>query len=300
MKNDIFKEIRTLLFEHDYVTIPNFGAFIAHYHSADFSSETSLFVPPKRNISFNTLLKQDDGLLASKVSRTFHIQMEEAKRKVEDFVVNLKSELSQHGQVKFPEIGIFTLSAENNIVFQPNHSQNYFSESFGFESFYSIDKIKFQTSIASVESQSAFFNENSMEHFDIPTFTPAKRTPIYIKALYALPIALLGAGLAFVLWVNPAREKVALSSVNPIDQITSFQNNVAKPFEVQRLVIGIFREEANAKKIYNHLVLNGFDPFVETSKDGTKVFLKVTEDTQNETSEKLQQFIGQRGVLESK
>ena len=62
----IFKDISHLLHSNDCVILPDFGAFILKSKSAYI--ENNEFFPPSKYVSFNSMLKDNDGLLAKFIS----------------------------------------------------------------------------------------------------------------------------------------------------------------------------------------------------------------------------------------
>ena len=67
----IEKHISALLYRYQCVIVPGFGAFLTETSSARFNELTGTYSPPKKMISFNSQLKNNDGLL------TNHIALEE-------------------------------------------------------------------------------------------------------------------------------------------------------------------------------------------------------------------------------
>jgi nucleoid DNA-binding protein len=99
--------IRTLLYEHDYVTVPNFGAFIANYLPSSFNEISGSLMPPQKRIAFNGVLKQDDGLLATHIARRESVTIDEAKRKIQSFVTDIKDSLANKKIFSFDKVGDF-------------------------------------------------------------------------------------------------------------------------------------------------------------------------------------------------
>ena len=132
----IADHIRALLFEHDYVTVPNFGAFIANYMPSNFNEISGSLMPPQKRVAFNEILKQDDGLLATHISRRESVTIDEAKRRIQRFVMDIKDSLATQKSFSFDKIGNFSLNEDNNLVFDPDRRNNFFSESFGFDSLF--------------------------------------------------------------------------------------------------------------------------------------------------------------------
>jgi hypothetical protein len=63
------KAITNLLYDHDCVTIPGFGSFIINESSAKYIDKENKFYPPGKYVSFNPIVKSNDGLLANYISR---------------------------------------------------------------------------------------------------------------------------------------------------------------------------------------------------------------------------------------
>ena len=61
--------ISQLLYRYQCVTVPGFGAFLTEIQSAQWVESANSFYPPKKLISFNTNIKNNDGLLANHIAR---------------------------------------------------------------------------------------------------------------------------------------------------------------------------------------------------------------------------------------
>lgn len=208
--------IRTLLFEHDYVTIPNFGAFIANYMPSSFNEISGSLMPPQKRVAFNEILKQDDGLLATHISRRESLTIDEAKRKIQGFVTDIKDSLATEKTFNFDKIGSFSLNEENNLVFDPDRRNNFYSESFGFDSLFprQIAKEKYTyTQTFEQDDDELLVHPNSYS-------STHRRTRGWTYALYSLPILLLSSGLFIVLFSSPkSTNSPAKASFNPLDYI---------------------------------------------------------------------------------
>ncbi len=128
----ISKHIIELLYTHDCVIIPGFGAFLTKSISASHNND--IFSPPKKTLRFNGMLKENDGLLANEISSKEKISYNDAVKKIKKEVKVLLSSLD-NGEVDIDSIGAFKLNAEKKIQFQPNQDANFDSTSFGLESF---------------------------------------------------------------------------------------------------------------------------------------------------------------------
>ena len=128
----ISKHINELLYNHNCVIVPGFGAFLTKNIAA--SRNNDVFSPPKKTIAFNGMLKENDGLLANKISATDGISYKAALKKIKKDIKTLASSLNV-GEVEIDNIGILRLNDEKKIQFQPNQNVNFDSRSYGLESF---------------------------------------------------------------------------------------------------------------------------------------------------------------------
>lgn len=125
------EHIKNLLFEQDCVVIPDFGGFIANFHSAALHANGSI-LPPRRRLAFNEVLKFDDGLLSSYVAAVENRSREEALQRIRLFAEHLKTELRRKNQYRFEDLGSFSLNREGKLVFEPDDRLNFHAESYGF------------------------------------------------------------------------------------------------------------------------------------------------------------------------
>ena len=126
----ISKHINELLYNHNCVIVPGFGAFLTKNIAA--SRNNDVFSPPKKTIAFNGMLKENDGLLANKISATDGVSYNAALKKIKKDVKTLVSSLNT-GEVEIKNIGILRLNDEKKIQFQPNQNVNFDSRSYGLK-----------------------------------------------------------------------------------------------------------------------------------------------------------------------
>lgn len=124
-----------LLYRHNCVIVPGFGAFLTQRMPAMMPEGMSLFYPPQKRISFNVQIKENDGLLGNYISKSEGISYEKALAKINHFVSEINQELQTKGRVSLLEIGFFTINFEKNLIFEPLHTTNYLTESFGLTPF---------------------------------------------------------------------------------------------------------------------------------------------------------------------
>lgn len=134
----IEKHISALLYRYQCVMVPGFGAFITETVSARYNETSNTFSPPKKSILFNSLLQQNDGLLANHIALEEHLSFNEALQRIQEQVALWKSALASQEVVYLKNIGELSLNAEQKIQFEPVGSTNYLTSSFGLTSVMSV------------------------------------------------------------------------------------------------------------------------------------------------------------------
>ena len=129
----IFKDVVDLLHNNDCVILPGFGAFVLKSKSASINGHE--FIPPRKDISFNAMLKENDGLLVKHISKTRKTSYKKALSIVEEEIKSFNNRLSKDLIVQIDSIGIIELKDENNLNFNPDLSRNFDISSFGLKSF---------------------------------------------------------------------------------------------------------------------------------------------------------------------
>ena len=89
------KYIHDLLFEHDKVIIPGFGAFVGKPQPAKIHGDGQRLSPPKKEIIFDPVEKHADNLLARHISKSENITQIAAKKAIDDFVNETIKELKK-------------------------------------------------------------------------------------------------------------------------------------------------------------------------------------------------------------
>ena len=129
----LFKDIIELLHNNDCVIVPGFGAFVLKSKAASIRGNE--FIPPAKYVSFNSMLKENDGLLVKYISEIRKTSYKKALIILEEEVNSLNKKLSKDLLVEIPSLGIFELKNENTLYFNPDLSVNYDNSSFGLKSF---------------------------------------------------------------------------------------------------------------------------------------------------------------------
>ena len=257
--------IAQLLYRYQCVTVPGFGAFLTEIQSAQLVESSNSFFPPKKMISFNAYLKNNDGLLANHIAQAEKTSYEYAISAIQYEVFNWKKVLQENGLFAIKNVGNFSLNADKNLIFTPFDQTNYLTHSFGLSAFVSpmVKRELFEQKIEALEEDA------------IITFIPERRkTSAYLKyaAIFVLGLGLTGA-LGYPIYqqqianetilVETAVQKQVQNKIqeatffieNPIPAVTLTVKEVKMSYHI---MAGAFREEKNAEKIFNQLSSQGY------------------------------------------
>lgn len=265
----IDQPISQLLYRYQCVTVPGFGAFLTEIKSAQLIEASNTFYPPKKVISFNVNVKNNDGLLANHIAQTERLSYAEAVEQIEDAVQKWKKELHTSNSVSIKNIGKLSLNTENNIVFEPLESLNYLTDAFGLASFISppVKREVYKKEVEVLEEKTPI------------QFTPEKRgAQPWLK--YAAIFA-VGLGMAGFFGNRWYQKKIATETLlvekavqqkieSKIQQATFFIENPISSVSLTldetsaveamnyHVVAGAFRNEDNAIRATQDLISLGF------------------------------------------
>jgi len=257
--------ISQLLYRYQCVTIPGFGAFLTEIQSAQWHENTNGFYPPKKLISFNSFLKNNDGLLANHIAQSEKSNYETAVASIEIEVAKWKNALQFESKLSLKNIGELSLNAEKKIVFSPCEQPNYLSNSFGLS-------LLIAPSIKREVLQHVF--ETVEENDVIQLITNKNQGRAYLK--YAA-IIVLSLSFTGIMGIKLYQDKVAEDTLivekavqeqvqnkiqeatffieSPMPSVTLTVKEEKMPYHV---VAGSFRLEENAERIYQKLSKEGF------------------------------------------
>ena len=257
--------ISQLLFRYQCVTVPGFGAFLTEFQSAQLDENSHLFYPPKKMVSFNPFIKNNDGLLANHLAQAEKISYEIAVNSIQNEVSHWKTKIQEFGNISLKNVGDFSLNSENNIVFVPIDQINYLTASFGLSSFVSpaVKREVYKVEVEQLEEKAPVI------------FTPEKRRN-YSVLKYAA-VFLLSAGITGTVGYKYYENKIAQETLivetnvqkkvnqkiqeatfyisNPLPTVTLTVPAEKLPYSV---VAGAFRIESNAEEQYQRLLELGF------------------------------------------
>lgn len=88
------KYIQELLLENDAVNIPGLGALVKEYQAAQIDHVQARILPPAQDVSLNTNLPIDDGLLTQRIADAHQLSGLEAEQIIRDYVESIQDGLS--------------------------------------------------------------------------------------------------------------------------------------------------------------------------------------------------------------
>lgn len=127
------KYIHQLLFQHDCVIVPKFGAFISHPTSATINPENFEIIPPQHEVSFNSALTTNDGLLESKYAKDQRLNVEKASELLSEDVEHWKIRLQNGESIVIDQIGVLKNNSDGVIQFESQSSTIFLPYNFGLE-----------------------------------------------------------------------------------------------------------------------------------------------------------------------
>ncbi|MFO7672698.1 MAG: SPOR domain-containing protein [Lutibacter sp.] len=253
--------ISDLLYRYECVIVPNFGGFVTNEISAKVNHFTHTFYPPSNQLTFNSHLQNNDGLLANYIAAAKNISYSEALEFIEKEVAEWKLLINVE-VLELENIGSLKLNKERKLIFEPTNSVNYLTASFGLGSYVSpaIKRVVYKEKIKQLEVSS--------------TKETKRKTPAFIK--YAATAAILFA-LGTVSWneyqkiayknlvaeaeqqqkkVEKTIQEATFVISNPLPAITL---DITKETYNYHIIAGAFRTPENAEKKLQQLLEKGYN-----------------------------------------
>ena len=280
--------IKELLYIHECVTIPSFGAFLTQSTRAFVNYEVGNFEPPKKIIGFNILLKNNDGVLANHLAKKEKISYEKALKKIEKEVIIWKQRLNTQN-LFFPGIGEMKLTYDKKIEFFPSRQINFDSNSYGLKPF-QRNPIK---KIIPVSDNKNLFHMDNQTKDDL-MFTPEEKKSqnplLRYAAIAILTLTLLGTSYYYgdkymteekIEATKIAQKKIKdnvlnatfdLGTISKIELNFDAENNYIQPFaeyNFYSIIAGSFRSMSNAEKKLSTLIEEGYNAeYSKSSPEG--------------------------------
>ena len=260
--------ISDLLYRYQCVTVPSFGAFVAETVPAQVNGSAATFLPPRKIITFNSNIKNNDGLLANHIAANENVSFEKAAAMIAQKVASWNFELDQRNALVFDKIGTINVNGEEkNLVFEPANTTNYLVSSFGLSQFVSPE-VKREVLKQEVEA---------LEEKAPIVFTPERKKNNFAFVKYAAAIAILGTVGLFgykIHYDQQVAEQTLVVQKNVQDKldaqiqqatffietpnVTAVELPVVEEKLPYHLIAGAFRSEENAEKALQMLIDQGF------------------------------------------
>ena len=254
--------INDLLYRYNCVIIPNFGGFVTNRIGATIDKNSQKFYPPAKQVTFNSHLKSNDGLLANYISSSENISFENANNAIALTVNKWREEL-QSKPIQISSVGSLMLNENGQIIFDPNKEINHLAESFGLTSINSKSVIRNNTRVKPLVAIA-----KKEEKKGIPAFINAAAA-----AAILLTLALGGNSIyqknqqkTFLASQEKAVEKkiqsatFVISNPLPTIELNAVKEKaktiaIVKPFHI---VAGAFQFPENAQKKVDQLIEIGY------------------------------------------
>ena len=257
--------ISDLLYRYECVIVPNFGGFVCNTKSAVISPYSKTFYPPHKLITYNSHLKNNDGLLANYIASVDKMPFKSAMNFIKFEVDQWKEELKQNDLV-LENVGKLSLMTNGTIAFEPQMEVNYLTSAFGLSSFVTPE-IKRESYIKQVEKLE--------EKAPLIVSKKEKDGPDYLKyaAILVLGLSLLGFGgnAIYKDYIHKkqigASEEVQKKVEQKIEQATfivsenlpSINLEVSLDKKPYHVIAGAFRYPENAVRKVHQLKAMGYN-----------------------------------------
>lgn len=297
----LIQYIKELLYQQECVTLPGFGSFVTQNHPIGVNHFTGEFTPPSRSISFNRLIQENDGLLASYIAKREKISYAKALTELEQECIQWNKRLNNDALI-LPGIGEFSLNAENKLRFLPHGKINFDPTAVGLTAFQKTP-IKAQIKAASVVppiSNASSKSSPMKDNKESLAFTPEQKEedrPPYLKysVIGVVAVALLGAVYYFGnqyleserlkstalaekrIATNVEKTSFDLGAITAISYETEAKIETVDDNSLQitkgqyySVIAGSFRDQANAERKLAALKEQGYEDsaFATQSPDG--------------------------------
>lgn len=253
--------ISDLLYRYECVIVPKFGGFVTNSKSARIDTANNTLYPPFKQITFNSHLVNNDGLLANYISSVDNISYECAVNYIQ-FEIDAWKDKLKNNELELVGLGTFNLIS-GKLNFEPQQKVNYLTSSFGLSNVVR----------AEIERASSVKTE---DHVPAPKVIPIveKKAPNYLKYAAIFVIGLSAIGFAGKYYQGQMHEKQLVEAQKQQDLIEEKIENatfiISKPLPTLNLevesskksfhvIAGAFRFPENAKRKVNQLVQEGYD-----------------------------------------
>ncbi len=126
------KMVKEAVMDHDSVTLPGMGSFVAELVPATFADRGYTILPPYRRLYFSP--KQgEDRLLAQLYAKSNDVSEADATRILEDFLTEMKEVLKQRKTLILTGLGRLRATRENHFFFVADEDLDIYPSGFGLK-----------------------------------------------------------------------------------------------------------------------------------------------------------------------
>ena len=126
------KMVKEAVMDHDCVTLPGVGSFVAELVPATFADRGYTILPPYRRLYFSPR-QTDDKILAALYARSNNISEADALRILTDFLSEMKEVLMVKKTIVFPGLGRLRATRENHFFFVADEHLDIYPAGFGLQ-----------------------------------------------------------------------------------------------------------------------------------------------------------------------
>jgi len=264
---NISKHISTLLKFNECVVIPDFGGFISNYVPAKFDHKRNAFMPPSKEIVFNSKISKNDGLLINQLVEVEGIAYHDAQLMISNWVDDALKALNHGEKIVLEGVGSIEFDRNGSFSFH-SEAENFLVDAYGLKEF-SFPKIT-----------RSIYNETYQPRPAIRATTVGKNV-VKVAASIAILLALS------IFPMKRESFKFQSSTVNPLTTITEsnsvpVQEKVVEEVKAPEpeivkaekkvgnfiLVGGSFQKSANALAFKEELISEGHNAEIFELKNG--------------------------------
>jgi hypothetical protein len=256
--------ISELLYRYECIVVPGLGAFLTHKVSAEIDEQAQVFSPPKKRLSFNEQLQQNDGILTNHIATSEKVSYENALAKIAKQVAEIQHRLKQNQTVSLKYVGDLSRHKIGALEFEPSYHLNYMTAAFGLSQFVSPE-VKRDLPLRVVGAK-----EKTL------ILASRKRLTNAVIKYAAVAVILFGLGgfmvsNAYIQHIEKenivAQEKAHIDLDNQIQEATFLVNtplpaitiDIEKSSGNYHIVAGAFRVKANSERKLRQLKRLGFN-----------------------------------------
>ena len=256
---EIIEYISDLLYRYDCVIVPDFGGFITNRIGAKLDEKQQVFYPPTKQISFNSHLNKNDGLLVNYIASCENISYDNSLEKIKRVVSKWNNDL-QNSSLELENIGSIRLNENKKIIFEPINNLNYLTESFGLSSISVKETEEITQKVIPITSAQKESKKT------IPSFIKYAATAAILLTLGVEGNNFFEENKQKEIIANQEKaieEKIQSATFVISNPLPTIELNVVKetkkPYHV---IAGAFQFPENAKKKVNQLKKQGFNASV--------------------------------------